>query len=147
MICLLFWVSRMVNRAIVIWMWIFSFHSGALLVMWFTLWSTGVLVIPMWSMSWGFIGWAWMWQFLSLEWCDELLCVDDLQCGLWNAMVRLMAITPVCGIGTSWVTPVMVAIIPMSWSRVASIGIMTTWGAMSVNRVWDLEQLCLSLSS
>ena len=123
----------MAIRAIVIWMWIFNFHSGPLLVMWFTSWSTGVQVWPMWILSWGFVGWSWMWQ-ASISGVVWWTSVHEWSVvwSMWSITVRSMAVTPVCGIGALWATAVMMALLPMSWSRTASIGIMMTWAVVSV---------------
>ena len=148
MICLLSWVARMVIRTIAIHVWIFYFHSGILLVMWFVLWSTGVQVWPMWILLWGSVGCTWMWvAFISgVVWWA---CVHGwfVVWSVWCVMVRLMAITPVCWICALWATPVVVAIIPMLWSGMASIWIIMTWAAVSVE-MWLWPGMTLpSLSS
>ena len=114
-------------------MWIFNFHSGALLVLWYTSWTTGVWVWPMWIYLWGFVGWMWTW-LASI--CGVVLgasvCRWSAVWSMWSVTVRSMAITPLCGIGALWVTPVMMVIIPMLWSRMASIGVMMTAAVVSV---------------
>ena len=136
MIHLLPWVTRVVIRAIVICVWISYLYYGILLVMWFAVWSTGVWVWPMWGSSWGFVGWMWMQQatISGVVWWAAV-CRWPAVWSMWIVMARLMAVTPVCRIQALWATPVMMVSVPMSWSRMASIGILMTWAAVSV-KMW-----------
>ena len=71
------------------------------LVMWFALWSAGVLVWPMWILSCGFVGWMWMWFTLisGVVWWGTSACWWSPVGLMWCVMEGLMAITPVCGTG------------------------------------------------
>ena len=145
MICLLLRVTRVVIRIIVICMWILYFHSGVLPVMYFASWSTGVWVWFMWVLLWGFVGWMWMWQtsISGVVWWASV-CRWSVVWSVWSVTVRSMAITPVCRIQALWATPVMMATIPMSWSRMSSIGILMTWVAVPV-KMWLRPWIALSL--
>ena len=136
MIHLLPWVTTVVIWAVVIYMWIFYLHSGVLLVMWFASWCNEVWVWPMWGLSWGFVGWIWMQQasISGVVWWAAV-CRWSVVWSMWSVTARSMAITPVCRIWVSWATPVMMASIPMLWSRMASIEILKTWAAVSV-KMW-----------
>ena len=71
-------------------------------------------------------------------WIDNLksfyiwtMCIVSM----WCAVLRLMAMASIGGVQSSWAASVVVASIPVLWSRVASVGIMMTQVVMSV-KVW-----------
>ena len=67
----------------------------------------------------------------GVVWCASV-CGWSAVWSMWCVMAGLIAIIPVCGIWAPWATPVVVVIIPKLCSGMASICIMMTWAAVSV---------------
>ena len=141
MIGFLSWVTGVIIRAVIVHVWILSFHPWVLLEVWFSSWSAGMWTWSVWVLPWRSVEWSWVWS-TAISW---LISRRTSMCGWsaiwlkWHVMVRLMAVASIGGAQLSWAAPILAVSFLVLWPWTASVRIAMTQPVMfSKMRLWSV---------